>query len=128
MIKQLINIDGYWKVIVYYNVDYNFFSDIAFELKAIGSPVEKIDDIYLNLKYNAKAVTCSNIRKHISVVLFNYHKNRYDYINSIVHEAEHIKQHMLKAYNVDDEGESPAYTVGYIAMKMLMINPKLKLL
>ena len=46
MIKQLINIDDYWKVIVYYNVDYNFFSDIAFELKAIGSPVEKIDDVY----------------------------------------------------------------------------------
>ena len=66
MIKQLIDIDGYWEVIVYYNVDYNFFSDIAFELKAIGSPVEKIDNIYLNLKYEAKAVTCSNIRKHIS--------------------------------------------------------------
>ena len=46
MIKQLIDIDGYWKVIVYYNVDYNFFSDIAFELKAIGSPVEKIDNVY----------------------------------------------------------------------------------
>ena len=41
MIKQLINIDGYWEVIVYYNVDYNFFNDIAFELKVISSPVEK---------------------------------------------------------------------------------------
>ena len=69
MIKQLINIDGYWKVIVYYNVDYNFFSDIAFELKAIGSPVEKIDDVYYNLKYKAKAVTCSNI-KNILVQFF----------------------------------------------------------
>ncbi len=128
MIKQLIDIDGYWEVIVYYNVDYNFFSDIAFELKAIGSPVERIDDVYYNLKYEAKAVTCSNIRKHISIVLFNYHKSRYDYVNSIVHEAEHIKQCMLKAYDVADEGESPAYTVGYIAMRMLMINPKLKLL
>ena len=49
MIKQLIDIDGYWEVIVYYNVDYNFFSDIAFELKAIGSPVERIDDVYYNL-------------------------------------------------------------------------------
>ena len=128
MIKQLIDIDGYWEVIVYYNVDYNFFSDIAFELKSIGSPVERIDNIYYNLKYEAKAVTCSNIAKHISVVLFNYHKSRYDYINSIVHEAEHIKQCMLKAYDVADEGEPSAYTVGYIAMKMLMINPKLKLL
>ena len=128
MIKQLIDIDGYWEVIVYYNVDYNFFSDIAFELKAIGSPVEKIDNVYYNLKYKAKAVTCSNIKEHISVVLFNYHKSRYDYINSIIHEAEHIKQHMLKAYNVADEGESSAYTVAYIAMRMLMINTKLKLL
>ena len=128
MIKQLINIDGYWKVIVYYNVDYNFFSDIAFELKAIGSPVEKIDNVYYNLKYKAKAVTCSNIKEHISVVIFNYHKSRYDYINSIIHEAEHVKQHMLKAYAVADEGESSAYTVAYIAMRMLMINAKLKLL
>ena len=128
MIKQIIDIDGYWKVIVYYNVDYNFFSDIAFELKAIGSPVEEIDAIYVRLSNSAKAVTFSNIEKHISIVLFNCHNNRYDYINSIVHEAEHIKQHMLKAYNVEDEGEAPAYTIGYIVMKMLMINPKLKLL
>jgi len=128
MIKQLIDIDGYWEVIVYYNVDYNFFGDIAFELKAIGSPVERIDDIYYNLRTNAKAVTCSNIKEHISIVIFNYHKDKYDYVNSIVHEAEHIKQNMLKAYNVVDKGEPPAYTVGYIAMKMLMINPKLKLL
>ena len=128
MIKQLIDIDGYWKVIVYYNVDYNFFSDIAFELKAISSPVEKIDDVYYNLKYKAKAVTCRNIKEHISVVLFNYHKSRYDYINSVIYEVEHVKQHMLKAYAITDEGEPSAYTVGYIAMRMLMINTKLKLL
>ena len=77
MIKQLIDIDGYWEVIVYYNIDYNFFNDIAFELKAIGSPVEKINDVYYKLKYENKAVTCSNIKEHISVVLCNYHKSRY---------------------------------------------------
>lgn len=128
MIKQIIDINGYWKVIVYYNIDYNFFDDIAFELKAISTPVERIDNIYYNLKHKAKAVTCSNFEKHISIVLFNNHKNKYDYINSIVHEAEHIKQHMLKAYNVLDKGEAPAYTVGYVVMKMLEINTKMKLL
>ena len=35
---------------------------------------------------------------------------------------------MLKAYDVADEGEPSAYTVAYIAMRMLMINTKLKLL
>lgn len=37
-------------------------------------------------------------------------------------EAEHIKQHMLKAYNVDDFGEAPAYTIGYLVMMMLKLN------
>ena len=35
---------------------------------------------------------------------------------------------MLKVYTVADEGEPSAYTVGYITMRMLMINTKLKLL
>lgn len=128
MIRQLINIDDYWEVIVYYNVDYNFFDKIASDLKAISTPVERIYDIYLNLRTNAKAVTCSNYTYRTSIVLFNKHKSRIDYINSIIHEAEHIKQHMLKAYNVADEGEPPAYTIGYIAMQMLKINKVLNLI
>ena len=128
MIKQLINIDDYWEVIVYYNVDYNFFDKIASDLKAISTPVERIYDIYLNLRTNAKAVTCSSYYYRTSIVLFNKHKHRVDYINSIIHEAEHIKQHMLKAYNVADEGEPPAYTIGYIAMQMLKINKVLNLI
>lgn len=41
-----------------------------------------------------------------------------DYLNSIVHEAEHVKQAVLKAYRIDDFGEEPAYTVGYIVERM----------
>ena len=128
MIKQLINVDNYWKVIVYYNVDYNFFNDIVYELRRIDIDYDVIDDIYENLIYTVKAATCSSYKYKTSIVLFNNHKNSYDYINSIVHEAEHIKQHMLSAYKVLDEGEPPAYTIGYVAMKMLMINNKLNLL
>ena len=44
-----------------------------------------------------------------------------DYINSLVHEAEHIKQAMLRAYKVRDTGENPAYTVGYLVMRMRQV-------
>ena len=125
MVKHIIDIDKYWRVIVYYNINYNSFNEIVKELLQISSPVEEIDDIYFNLKYKAKAVTCSNINKRVSIVLFNKHKNKLDYINSIVHEAEHIKQHMLMAYNIKDSGEDPAYTIGYIVMKMLEFNDML---
>ena len=74
------------------------------------------------MKYKAKAFTYSNLKYRVSIVGFNKHFDKYDYINSIIHEAEHIKQHMLRFYKVVDEGEPPAYTVGYVAMKMLQLK------
>ena len=121
MIKQIINIDNYWEVIVYYDIDYNFFNDIVKELNYLNAPVEEIDKIYYTMKYKAKAFTYSNLKYRVSIVGFNIHFDKYDYINSIVHEAEHIKQAMLDYYNIPDEGENAAYTIAYIATKMLQM-------
>lgn len=122
MIRRTINIDDYWKVIVYYNVNYNFFNIISRELKRYGASNSTIKRIYNRMsKGKAKAVTINFYEEKVSVVLFNNHKSYYDYINSIIHEAEHIKQTMLEVYEVNDKGEAPAYTVGYVAMKMLMM-------
>lgn len=74
----------------------------------------------------AKAVTYNSIEKHMSIVLFNRHRNQTDYINSIVHEAEHIKQAMLEAYKVEDVGEPPAYTIGYLVGRMWKVYHKLQ--
>lgn len=120
MIKQYIDIDNYWKVVVYYNINYNLFDYIVKDLNNINANTKTITSIYKNMyTRKAKAVTISNIKYKRSVVLFNTHKSFSDYINSIIHEGEHIKQAMLKAYNVDDKGEAPAYTIGFIVMKML---------
>ena len=120
MIKQYINIDNYWKVVVYYNINYNLFDYIIKDLHKLNTNTKTIINIYKNMSTRkAKAVTISNIKYKRSVVLFNTHKSFSDYINSIIHEAEHIKQAMLRAYNVDDKGEAPAYTIGFIVMKML---------
>ena len=120
MIKQVINVNNKWKVIVYYNVDYNLFYYIEAELNSLDIAKTTIERLYYNMsRHKAKAVTISNVDLYTSVVLFNNHKSKYDYINSIVHEAEHVKQAMLSAYNVDDIGEPPAYTIGFLVMKML---------
>lgn len=119
MIRQSFNVQSYWKVIVFYNIDYDFFDIVADELKAIDTPKWSIDNIYRMMSTGkALAFTQSNLKKHISIVGFNRHKNGYDYLNSIVHEAEHIKQAMLETYSVDDKDEPPAYTIGYLIMRM----------
>ena len=122
MIRQDINIDDYWRVIVYYNIDYNSFSDIKREIDNYTSPVKEMDEVFAMLyRGKAKAVTISNIKSKISIVLFNIHASAKDYLNSIIHEAEHIKQAMLQAYNVKDKDEPPAYTIGFLSKKMLMM-------
>lgn len=117
MIKQKFKIETYWTVVIFWNVDYNFFNDIELELRMIGFTRAAIEEVRKTMESGeAKAVTCSH--QHTSVVLFNNHDSVVDYINSIVHEAEHIKQAMLRAYKVEDTGEAPAYTIGYLVKKM----------
>ena len=122
MIRQEFHVKHYWKVVVFYDIDYSLFNVVEEDLWSIGISDKKLRKLRRDLEYGiAKAATCSNIRRHISIVLFNKHFSRRDYINSIVHEAEHVKQAMLEAYDVEDRGEAPAYTMGYLVGKMYYV-------
>lgn len=126
MTRQVFCVESYWKVMVYYNVDYGLFDVIYRDLADNGADEYVIDRIYGRMRYGgAKAVTYSSIDRRVSVVLFNRHDDVEDYINSIVHEAEHMKQAMLDVYGVSDEGEPPAYTVGYLVMRMWSVFKEL---
>lgn len=122
MIRQEFNIESYWKVIVYYSIDYDLLKVIENDMRAFEVSDEDINNIFNELYAGeAKAVTCNNLEKHVSIVLFGIPDSREDFINSVVHEAEHIKQAMLEVYNVDDRGEAPAYTIGHIIEKMFSV-------
>ena len=136
MRRQGIDVDGYWKVIVYYDMDYNLFGYVVRDVrkeflslkpnfKALtmdayyDEVMEEMEEIYVWMRSGrAKAVTYSSLESHVSIVLFNEHEDRGDYLNSLVHEAEHVKQAMLLAYDVEDRGEEPAYTIGYLVERM----------
>lgn len=126
MIKQIFDINDYWQVVVYYDIDFHLFNHIAKDLSRVGASVSDVEEVYNSLMHGkAKAVTFSNTVKHRSIVLFNKHYSKEDYINSIVHEAEHIKQAMLRAYQVEDTGEPPAYTIGYLVSQMYRVFSKI---
>ena len=119
MVRQQFDVDGYWKVIVWYDADYSLFHYILKDLMELGMNDDNIEEVYQIMRSRkAKAVTCSDIKGCMSVIIFNSHKSKRDYLNSIVHEAEHVKQAMLKAYGVEDRGEAPAYTIGYLVGRM----------
>lgn len=122
MIRQKFHIRSYWKVIVYYNVDYDFFDVIEKDLREAGAKNKIIEELYNNMHLGkAKGVTFSNEKLYTSIVLFNRHLNKNDYVNTVVHEGEHIKQSILSAYHITDKGEDAAYTIGYIVMRMFSV-------
>ena len=119
MIRQHFYIEHYWEVTIYYNLDYDLLCDVVKDMKDAGFSKTFVNDVIYNMYVEeAKAVTCSNTKNTISIVIFNTHEDTQDYINSIVHEAEHVKQAMLYAYAVEDKGEPPAYTIGYLVGRM----------
>lgn len=120
MIKKVFNIDNKWKVIVYYNIDYNLFDYIAYDIHKLGVKDDLIYDVYKMMKSGrAKAVTISSPLKKCSVVGFNPTNNNYDLVNSIAHEAVHVMEAMLDYYDIDISGEAPAYTIGHLVQIMM---------
>ena len=122
MIKQVFQVEHYWEVIVFYSLNYDLFDVVEKDLLDNGASQDVLEEIYYMMYYRkAKAATYNNFHLHTSIVLFNQHNSKEDYLNSIVHEAEHVKQAMLKAYHVEDDGEPPAYTIGYLISQMYLV-------
>lgn len=91
MIRQDIDINGYWRIIVCYNV-------------YLGS--------------DNGGFTYSNLNKRYSIVGIGYADSKKQFFNTLIHEAKHVQSHICKYYDVPEDGEQAAYLIGYIVMKM----------
>lgn len=94
MIRQDIDIEGYWKLIICYNIQ-------------LGQ---------LNAGF-----THTNFNKKLSIVGIGLATSPKQFMNTIVHEAKHAQSHICKYYNVSEEGEQAAYLIGYIVMHMYKV-------
>lgn len=94
MIRQDIDINGYWSVTVVY-------------------------DAYLGKLNTGFTYTDSNRRR--SVIGISKATSHAQLMNTIVHEAKHLQSHICNYYNVDEDSEDAAYLIGYIIQKMYSV-------
>ena len=119
MIKSTIDVDGYWRVILFVDVDYDKFDIIESALTDILAPIKSIDDIYNRIAYKFDSgVTFTNSEFRTSVVCINKTTSREELINTISHEADHIQTAICKYYDVPLESEDAAYLIGYLVSEM----------
>jgi len=91
MIYQEIDVNGYWKIIVVYNV-YLGSEDTGF--------------------------TQTDFSKRLSIVGISNVSSVEQLINTIVHEAKHVQSNICRYYDVPEDGEDAAYLIGFIVQKM----------
>lgn len=94
MIRQDIDIHGYWKIIVVYN---------AF-----------LNDVNVGFTYTKPS-------KRLSIVGISKSTSEEQFFNTLVHEAKHVQSHICKYYNVPEDGEDAAYLIGYIVQQMYKV-------
>ena len=90
-IRQDINLNGYWHIIVVYNVF---------------------------LGQQDAGFTHTDFEKRLTIIGIGRASTKEEFINTIAHEAKHAQSHICKYYNVDEEEEQAAYLMGYLIMKM----------
>ena len=119
MIKSVIDIAGYWSIVLFVDVDYNKFDVIESALTNILAPISVIDEMYDRISYKLDSgVTFSNSDFRESVVCINRASTREELINTISHEADHLQADICDYYNVPLDSEQAAYLIGYLIGKM----------
>ena len=94
MIRQDIDINGYWKIIVAYDVE---------------------------LGQKDSGFTYTDFKRKQSIVGIGKSTSNSQLLNTIVHEAKHIQSHICKYYHINESGEDAAYLIGYIVQKMYKV-------
>ena len=119
MIKSVIDVAGYWSIVLFVDVDYDRFDIIESALTNILAPISVIDEIYDKISYKYDSgVTFTNSDFRTSVVCINKTTSREELINTITHEADHAQDDICDYYNVPLDSEQAAYLIGYLVGKM----------
>lgn len=118
MISIEFNINKYdWKVYLYLSVDECDAEFIFSKLSELNCDYSKAKTAYkvLSNDYINKGFTYTNYNAHISLIIVCKAENKGQYINTIVHEINHLKSHIATAYNLDEKEEEVSYLIGDIA-------------
>lgn len=119
MLRQLIDIDGYWLATVIYIPQRRDMPDVAEALGRLGCPATTIDHV-INLMdedWN-KGFTWSSPDSCRSVTIIGRATSWCQFFDTLLHETKHIVDEIVEAYEVNNYGEPPAYLQGEIGRQM----------
>lgn len=128
MIKQDIYLKEYkWDLIVFYNTDINNLEYIINTLKEIGISKRDLNLAYKNIisgKINTGFIY-TNFDKRKTLITIGKTNSKEEFINTVVHEANHLQSHIASYYDLNEKGEEVSYLIGDIVKQMYKVFKKI---
>ena len=121
-LKQQFKIRKYdWDVTVYYTVDEKQKKDVVTELKELQPDKETFEKLERNLM-NAELDTgfiYSSFYKQRSIIVVHKASSVGEFVNTFVHEKNHLEMHICEALDINPYSEEAAVLSGEIAMQII---------
>ena len=121
-LRQQFKIRKYdWNVVIYYTVDEQQKTDIVTELKELQPDKQTFEKLERNLM-NAELDTgfiYSSFYKKFSLIVIHKASSIAEFINTFVHEKNHLEMHICEALDINPYSEEAAILSGELAMQIL---------
>ena len=121
-LRQQFKIRKYdWNVVVYYTVDEKQKTEIVTELKELQPDKETFEKLERNLM-NSELDTgfiYSSFYKKFSLIVIHKASSIGEFVNTFVHEKNHLEMHICEALDINPYSEKAAHMSGDLAQLIL---------
>ena len=125
MIRQEIYLPKYdWEVRIYYAVTTYWTSRIIFDLRDAGCRGRQLRTAWENLRRGElnTGITYSNFGRRETVMVISLTSTAAEFLNSWMHEMQHLCRHVAAAFGIDPYGEEAAYLAGDVGQRMFPVT------
>lgn len=124
MIVQDFHLKRYkWHVRVYYAVHRYWTGDIVRDLRGAGCWGRQLRTALENLRRGElnTGITYSNFGRRETVMVISLTSTAAEFLNSWMHEMQHLCRHVAAAFGIDPYGEEAAYLAGDVGQRMFPV-------
>lgn len=119
MTAQHLSIEGYWNVTVLYDVLPGDLPEVARLMRRAGASQKMIDEATKNLSGWNAGYTLTVMGWRESIVCIGRATSLREFLNTVIHEVDHVQAHVAEYYGVELGTEQAAYLQGYIGGRLL---------
>lgn len=114
MIRDYLDIDRHWGILAYYDALPADFSQLAPILREFGCPEPEIEKAWRTIHEADKAFVFTAPWARMSVMVVGRVTHPAQFLNSLLHEFDHLQDDILEYYGVPHGTEDAAYLQGYM--------------